>query len=139
MRRTGHHVLVQSFAVASGDAGANIGLLYRSSLDRWVTTHVKWVTYSLILLAGWAQFDDVLLLPVSVAECTPCSSDDDEYVPATGRKAHPRSAAQPRPMPVDRNGPGATLPGFRTRLPFDGGQRTPLNVPLLYVYMSLQI
>src|SRR5689334_4120359 len=58
---------------------------------------MKQVVYTLIFLACWAEFDDVLLPCVPALQSTPLTAADDEYVPAKRQVREQRSESH-RPL-----------------------------------------
>lgn len=97
------------------------------------------LTYFLIAVTVWAQFDDVLLAPASTILSASLASDDDDYVSSGGQEEQPWLVSMERREPVRVTPPGVDL--FHVgKIPRSECKfATPFAPPLIYVFMSLQV
>jgi hypothetical protein len=101
---------------------------------------MKRITYFLVSMTIWAQFDDVLLAPASVVLSAPLASDDDEYVPSEGREEQSWLISLPQRQSVGVASEAvAPFRGGMSRRPCEWEFATPFAPPPIYVFMSLQI
>jgi hypothetical protein len=108
---------------------------------RRLSNRMRTITYVLVILSTWSQFDDTLIPfcdaspPVPIVDC-----DDDEYVsvrrddncPTSAVRRHAASFALTQEVAAHSTGPFG--PAWR------GPERVgPLSPSPLYVFMSLQL
>jgi len=100
---------------------------------------MKRITYFLISVTLWAQFDDVLLAPASTILSAPLASDDDDYVSSVDQEEQSWLASMGQRQSVGVPPQGVDLFHVGTSLRSECKSATPFAPPPIYVFMSLQI
>ena len=98
---------------------------------------MKRFAYLLILLVLSAQVDDVWAVVPGLLPA-PLADDNDEYLPAQQRFRAETSSGQ-EPVFVGLKLHSGNFLFVRRGLPFGWNLTTPFHLPVLYVFMSLQI